>query len=88
MPPLVLGHIIDTLTLRTMPSLLLILLYFAMLALTGILESVREGLLTVCGQQITHALRSRLMAKFVRLSAKELNLQEPGACLLYTSRCV
>ena len=78
-PPLVLGHIIDTLTLRTMPSLLLILLYFAMLALTGILESVREGLLTVCGQQITHALRSRLMAKFVRLSAKELNLQEPGA---------
>ena len=78
-PPLVLGHIIDTLTLRTMPSLLLILLYFAMLALTGILESVREGLLTVCGQQITHALRSRLMAKFVRLSAEELNLQEPGA---------
>ena len=78
-PPLVLGHIIDTLTLRAMPSLLLILLYFAMLALTGILESVREGLLTVCGQQITHALRSRLMAKFVRLSAKELNLQEPGA---------
>ena len=78
-PPLVLGRIIDTLTLRTMPSLLLILLYFAMLALTGILESVREGLLTVCGQQITHALRSRLMAKFVRLSAEELNLQEPGA---------
>ena len=74
-----LGRIIDTLTLRTMPSLLLILFYFAMLALTGILESVREGLLTVCGQQITHALRSRLMAKFVRLSAKELNLQEPGA---------
>lgn len=78
-PPLVLGRIIDTLTLRTMPSLPLILLYFAMLALTGILESVREGLLTVCGQQITHALRSRLMAKFVRLSAEELNLQEPGA---------
>lgn len=78
-PPLVLGRIIDTLTLGTMPSLFLVLLYFAMLALTGLLESAREGLLTICGQQITHSLRSRLMAKFVRLSAEELNRQEPGA---------
>ena len=78
-PPLVLGRIIDTLPLGTMPSMFLILLYFAMLAVTGILESVREGLLTICGQQITHSLRSRLMAKFVQLSAEELNRQEPGA---------
>lgn len=37
-PPLVLGRIIDTLPLGTMPSMFLILLYFAMLAVTGILE--------------------------------------------------
>ena len=78
-PPLVLARIIDTLTLGTLPPLFLVLFYFIMLALTGLLESAREGLLTVCGQKITHALRSRLMGKFVRLSAEDLNRQEPGA---------
>ena len=56
-----------------------ILLYFGLLALTGLLESARESLLTVFGQKITHALRSSLMEKFGRLSANELNRQEPGA---------
>ena len=78
-PPLVLARIIDTLTLGTLPPLFLVLFYFIMLTLTGLLESAREGLLTVCGQKITHALRSRLMGKFVRLSAEDLNRQEPGA---------
>ena len=78
-PPLVLARIIDTLTLGTLPPLFLVLFYFIMLTLTGLLESAREGLLTVCGQKITHALRSRLMDKFVRLSAEDLNRQEPGA---------
>lgn len=78
-PPLVLARIIDTLTLGTLPPLFLVLFYFIMLTLTGLLESAREGLLTVCGQKITHALRRRLMGKFVRLSAEDLNRQEPGA---------
>lgn len=78
-PPLVLGRIIDLLTLGSMPSLSLILFYFFMLALTGLSEASREGLLTICGQKITHALRSRLMAKWTRLSAGELSRQEPGA---------
>ena len=78
-PPLGLARIIDTLTLGTLPPFFLVLFYFIMLTLTGLLESAREGLLTVCGQKITHALRSRLMGKFVRLSAEDLNRQEPGA---------
>ena len=49
-----------------------------MLALTGLTESLREGFLTVFGQKITHALRSSLMDKFTRLTADELNKQEPG----------
>lgn len=77
-PPLVLGKIIDTLTEGETAAFTGIALYFGMLALTGVLESAREGLLIVLGQKITHALRSRLMAKFVRLSADELNRQEPG----------
>ena len=79
LPPLILANIIDTLTQGKTVSFLFILLYFGMLALTGFLESAREGLLTVLGQKITHALRSGLMAKFVRLTADDMNRQEPGA---------
>ena len=79
LPPLILANIIDTLTQGKTVSFLFIMLYFGMLALTGFLESAREGLLTVLGQKITHALRSGLMAKFVRLTAADMNRQEPGA---------
>ena len=57
----------------------LILLYFGFTALTGIAESLREGLLIQFGQKITHALRGGLMDKYTRLTADELTKQEPGA---------
>lgn len=78
-PPLILGRIIDMLTQGQEVSIGMVMLYFGLLALTGIMESAREGLLTVFGQKITHAMRSRLMAKFIRLSADSINHQEPGA---------
>lgn len=77
-PPLILAKIVDTITAGTGVSVPFIVLYFLMLALTGFLESTREGLLTVFGQKITHALRSRLMEKFVNLTADSINQQEPG----------
>ena len=77
-PPLILAKIVDTITAGTGVSVPFIVLYFLMLALTGFLESAREGLLTVFGQKITHALRSRLMEKFVNLPADSINQQEPG----------
>lgn len=77
-PPLILAKIVDTITAGTGISVPFIVLYFLMLALTGFLESAREGLLTVFGQKITHALRSRLMEKFVNLTADSINQQEPG----------
>ena len=77
-PPLILAKIVDTVTAGTGVSVPFIVLYFFMLALTGFLESAREGLLTVFGQKITHALRSRLMEKFVNLTADSINQQEPG----------
>lgn len=78
-PPLILGRIIDMLTQGQEVSIGMVMLYFGLLALTGIMESAREGLLTVFGQKITHTMRSRLMAKFIRLSADSINHQEPGA---------
>ena len=77
-PPLILAKFVDTITAGTGVSVPFIVLYFLMLALTGFLESAREGLLTVFGQKITHALRSRLMEKFVNLTADSINQQEPG----------
>ena len=77
-PPLILGWIIDGLTAGQTLALSMALYYFGMLALTGLTESLREGLLTVFGQKITHVLRSSLIEKFTRLTADELNKQEPG----------
>ena len=77
-PPLILGKIIDGLTAGQALAFSMVLFYFGMLALTGLAESLREGFLTVFGQKITHALRSSLMDKFTRLTADELNKQEPG----------
>ena len=78
LPPLILGKIIDTITAGKAVTFAMIVLYFALLALTGFAEAAREGMLTVFGQKITHALRSSLMGKFLNLTADEINRQEPG----------
>lgn len=78
-PPLVLGKIVDTLTTGSQLPVYLVFLYMAFTVIAGLMEATREGLLTVFGQKITHALRSGLMEHFVRLSADSLNKQEPGA---------
>lgn len=79
LPPLILGDVVDSLAQGQQVNIGIIVLYFGLLVLTGIMESAREGLLTVFGQKITHTLRSRLMAKFIRLSADSINHQEPGS---------
>ena len=78
-PPLILARIVDTITGGNNAAVYMLVLYFAMLAFTGMTESAREGLLTVFGQKITHALRSSLMEKFVCLTSDNLTKQEPGA---------
>lgn len=78
-PPLVLGRIVDTLAAGCQVPLYLIFLYMVFNVITGLMEAAREGLLTVFGQKITHALRSGLMEHFTRLTADSLNHQEPGA---------
>lgn len=78
-PPLVLGRIVDTLAAGCQVPLYLIFLYMVFTVITGLMEAAREGLLTVFGQKITHALRSGLMEHFTRLTAASLSKQEPGA---------
>ena len=78
LPPWILGSIVDTITAGNNVPVTLILLYFAFTVLTGLTESLRESLLTVFGQKITHALRGSLMDKYTHLTAEELTHQEPG----------
>lgn len=83
-PPLILAEIIDTITQgNTLPVKVMIIFfifnYFLFIVLTGFTESIRECLLTVFGQKITHALRSTLMDKLTHMTAESLNHQEPGA---------
>ena len=78
LPPMILGLVVDRLTAGQPLSVAMVVLYYVFLALTGIAESVREGLLTVFGQKITHGLRSSLMEKYTRLTTDALTAQEPG----------
>ena len=57
-PPLILAQTVDRMTEGKEAGIALMLLYFGMLALTGLMESAREGLLIVFGQKITHAQQS------------------------------
>lgn len=78
LPPWILGSIVDTITAGNVVPVALVILYFAFTVLTGLTESIREGLLTVFGQKITHTLRSSMMEKYTNLTAGELTKQEPG----------
>ena len=79
LPPLVLGKIIDRIAGGNFSGFSMAAEYFLLILLTGALESLRESFLTVFGQKMTHAFRSELSNKLVRLSADTLNKEEPGA---------
>lgn len=77
-PPLLLARIIDQLTAGTAITFTAVLLYFASLALEGVLSSAQETLLVLFGQKMTHALRSEMSQKLTRLPADTLVSQNPG----------
>ena len=78
LPPLILGRIIDRIADGDFPGFSMAAEYFLLILLTGALESLRESFLTVFGQKMTHAFRSKLSNKLVRLDAYTLNKEEPG----------
>jgi ATP-binding cassette subfamily B multidrug efflux pump len=79
LPPLVLERAVNLLTAGSAVPFFLALLYFALSAFASVLDAVRESLLIVFGQKITHGLRSALCAKLSRLPADAFIKQEPGA---------
>jgi ABC-type multidrug transport system, ATPase and permease components len=79
LPPLVLERAVNMLTEGNAVPFSLALLYFVLTALTGVLDAMRESLLIVFGQKITHVLRSALCEKLSRLSSAKFTEQNPGA---------
>lgn len=77
-PPLLLARVIDRLTGGLPLSFAAVLLYFGSLALEGVFSSAQETLLVLFGQKMTHALRSEMSQKLIRLPADTLVTQNPG----------
>jgi len=77
-PPLVLKGIVDQLAAGQGVLLGTALLYFAMLALSGLFDACKDGAITVFGQKITHGLRSRMCEKIARLPAVYFSTHENG----------
>jgi ATP-binding cassette subfamily B multidrug efflux pump len=78
LPPLVLEHIVNRLTAHQPIPLYLALIYFGLLALSGLLESGQNVMITVFGQKVTHGLRSEMCAKLQRLPAAYFARHEAG----------
>ena len=77
-PPLLLAGVIDRLSGGIPLTFAAVLLYFGSLALEGVLSSAQETLLVLFGQKMTHALRSEMSQKLIRLPASTLVAQNPG----------
>ena len=79
LPPLVLGHLIDRLTVGLPFPFYLALVYLGSLVLEGVLTAAQETTLELFGQKMTHALRTEMSKKLTHLPAATLAAQEPGA---------
>lgn len=79
LPPLVLERIVNALTEGSNLALTAAFIYFGALAVSGIFDALKEMLLTMFGQKITHRLRTEMCQKLTRLSPASLNGRDPGA---------
>lgn len=79
LPPYILSQIVDTLTSQSQISLYIISFYFMTLLVSNIMLSIRDALLLVYGQKITHALRSALMQKYSNLDIHVITQVAPGS---------
>lgn len=79
LPPLILAKAIDYLTSGQAFPLALALSYFGLLLLTNTATSLRESLLTIFGQRITHKLRTVLCQKVSHLPADAFVSHDSGA---------
>lgn len=85
LPPLLFAKIIDLLSTKQNIAFLLIFSYFVFFLLESISTSIRDSLLIILSQKLTHALRSEMMHHFMNLDTGTITKQSPGAI---TSRII
>lgn len=81
-PPLILQYIVDSLVSGSFSTYSLLtagLLYFALNAGSGLVDALKETLITVFGQKITHGLRSAMCQRLGDLPASYFVGHEAGA---------
>ena len=81
-PPLILRRIVDELTAENAMLPFLIqagLLYFALTAVSGIADSVKETIITIFGQRSTHHIRSFMADKLSRLPSSVFIENDSGS---------
>lgn len=81
-PPLILQYIVDSLvsgSFSAYPLLTAGILYFALNAGSGLVNALKETLITVFGQKITHGLRSAMCQRLDELPAAYFVSHEAGA---------
>ena len=79
LPPYILSQIVDTLTSQSQISFDIISFYFISLLLNNVMLSIRDSLLLIYGQKITHALRTALMQKYSNLDITTITQVAPGS---------
>ena len=77
-PPLILEQIVNRLAEGEMAAIYVALGYLGMLAVSGILESLQNVMLTVMGQKLTHSVRSEMCRKLSRMQAGYFTKTESG----------
>ncbi len=78
LPPLVLERIVNRLADGLEIAFSLALLYFSTLALSGLFDALKEMMVTIFGQKITHRVRHEMCGKLSRLSASFFTENQPG----------
>lgn len=77
-PPLILEEIVNQLTGNEMVAMGIAFAYLGMLAVSGILDSLQNIMLTVMGQKLTHNVRSEMCGKLSRMQAGYFTKTESG----------
>ena len=78
LPPLMLESIVDTLTAGEQIRFSMAIGYFAIVAVSGLLDAAKESLITAFGQKVTHRIRTAMSEKLKRLPASYFIEREPG----------
>lgn len=79
LPPLVLEKIVNAMAEKKQILFSMAVVYFLITAAAGLLDVVKESLITAFGQKVTHQIRSAMSEKLKHLPAAYFVEREPGA---------